>query len=354
MALFVKIILLPISFIYGLIVKFRNFLYNFKVFKSTEFDIPIIVVGNLTVGGTGKTPVSEYLITLLSNHFAVAFLSRGYRRKTKGYVLADTNSSPRDIGDEPFQVKQKFENLIVAVDEKRVRGISNLLKIKTKPDVIILDDAYQHRSVKPGLSILIIDYSQPIERDFFIPSGRLRDSVKEKDRADIVLITKSPDSIRPIDMRIMHTELKIKAFQSLFFSGLNYQNLRSLSGESSHDVSVSDLKNKDILLLTGIGNTKPILLFCKEKTKSYIHLSYKDHHDYSIKDLKTISDNFNLISSQNKIILTTEKDAVKLNLIIPKNHDLIENIYFVPIKIKILNNEQEVFNSIILNFVKKV
>lgn len=217
-----KIILWPLSVLYGIGVSIRNRLFNLGILKTQEFDIPIICVGNITVGGTGKTPHTESLINELKNDYRVACLSRGYKRKTSGFVLATANSTANDIGDEPMQIKAKFPEITVAVDANRVRGIKKLMQLPEKPEVIILDDGFQHRYVKADINIMLIDYNRPIYEDHLLPLGRLRESIHAKDRANYIIVTKCPQNISPIEKRIILKHLNLKAYQQLLFSSMKY------------------------------------------------------------------------------------------------------------------------------------
>ncbi len=352
MKIFKVILLYPISLIYGFVVKLRNTLFDLKILKSHEFDIPIISVGNITVGGTGKTPVTEYLISILKENYKVAVLSRGYKRKTKGFILAENKSDVNSIGDEPYQIKQKFPQITLAVDGNRVRGIKKLQESDKKIDLIILDDAFQHRYVKPGLSILLIDFTQPFFDDYYLPFGRLRDSIKEKHRADIILLTKAPKDIKPIDMRIIATNINLKAYQTLFFSTFSYNKFYSVHKDINKTINIEDLKNAVILLVTGIGNHKQILLQCSGISKEIIHEKYKDHHEYTESDMNNISKIFNNIKSENKFILTTEKDAGKLKRLICDDN-LKTKMFYCPIEISILNDDQDELNQRIFSYIKK-
>ena len=355
MKLFKAILFYPISLIYGLVVNIRNTLFDLNIFKSEEFEIPVISVGNITVGGTGKTPTTEYLIRLLQDNYKLAILSRGYMRKTKGFILANQDSSVETIGDEPYQVQKKFPDITVAVDEKRVRGIKKIQELKKDIDVIILDDAFQHRSVKPGFSILLIDYTQPFFEDSFLPYGRLRDNPKEKHRANIILVTKAPKDIKPIDMRIMATNLELRAYQSLHFSSLIYSQLLPVFNNSITSIEIDSLKEKKytILLVTGIGNFKPVLEYCNNTVTKVIHLPFKDHHKYTKKDIQLISEKYKSINAENKLILTTEKDAGKIRNIQFKDNEIKNKLFYCPIEFTILNNEKEDIDKQIINYVKK-
>ncbi len=353
---FLKFIFLyPISLLYGLGVQIRNFLFDTGVLKSTEFDIPVITVGNITVGGTGKTPMVEYLITLLKNKYKIAVLSRGYKRKTKGFILADKESDVLTIGDEPYQILLKFPDIIVAVDEKRVRGIKNLMNLENKPDIIILDDAFQHRYVRPALSLLLIDYSRPFLKDRYLPYGRLRDNQNQRYRAELIMVTKAPRNIKPIDMRITASDLKLKPYQSLYFSAIDYKGLMPVYSNEIFALDGEVLKQKEyaILLVTGIGNPAPIINYCKSLTKKVSVLSFKDHYQYTEKDIARIIKAFNIIDSEHKIIVTTEKDAVRFRLIKIEDAEITKRFYYYPIEMKILNKENDEFKKQIHYYIQK-
>lgn len=352
MKFFKVIFLYPISLIYAFAVNIRNTLFDLKFFKSEEFDLPVISVGNITVGGTGKTPVTEYLINALRKKYKIAVLSRGYKRKTKGFVLADIESDVNTIGDEPFQIKQKFPEIILAVDEKRSRGIKRLQELEEKPDLVILDDAFQHRHVKPGLSILLIDYTQPFFEDYFLPLGRLRDNPKEKHRAHIILVTKAPSDIKPIDMRIMATNLELKAYQTLFFTSFIYKYFYPVYKNVNKKLKFEEVEKTTVLLVTGIGNHKQMVVQCNKFAKEIIHLKFKDHHKYTEKDIKTISERYKNIDSDNKIILTTEKDAGKIKNLMC-DEEIKNKMFYCPVEIKILNNEKEIFEERVFTYIKK-
>lgn len=332
-------LLLPFSLLYGFITWIRNKCYDFGIFKSYSFNIPIISVGNLSVGGTGKTPQIEHLIRLLS-HKKIAVLSRGYKRKSKGFILANINCTAIDLGDEPFQYFQKFSEIIVAVDEKRVNGIQQLMKLPTPPDVILLDDAYQHRSVKPGLSILLTPFNDLYIDDFVLPAGNLREFKLGYKRADIVIVTKSPDNISEETQVKIKNKLKLLSHQQLYFSGTSYNEM--LKG-GKYNLSVDDLKKHEVLLITGIVNPKPVLLFLEKREINYKHLQFGDHHTFSAQDIVKIKREFDQISSEEKIILTTEKDYVRI-------FTNLKNCYFISIETIILKNKAD-FSRKILNYV---
>ena len=266
----------PLSLIYGLIVTIRNRLFDLKIIKSAEFDIPVISIGNITVGGTGKTPHIEYLIRLLANEFNIAVLSRGYKRKTRNYMLAAEESTSDDIGDEPKQLKQKFPDVHIAVDRKRVHGILNLLENIKDLKAILLDDAYQHRYVKPGLSILLIDYNQPLSSDYMLPFGNLREKRCETGRADIIIITKTPKDLKPIEKKILIKDLKILPYQFLYFTTYDYKNPEPVFDNNIKRLDFHSIrKNKSsILLVTGIAQPGPLVKFLNSYLYTIDHMNF--------------------------------------------------------------------------------
>lgn len=330
-----KYLLLPFSFLYGLITDIRNYWYDKGFLKEYNFDLPIINVGNLTVGGTGKTPHVEYLIRLLKDNFVITTLSRGYGRKTKGFILADTTVNSQIIGDEPYQFYQKFVSEIeVAVGENRVEAIIKILIHNPNNDLIILDDAFQHRAVKPSLNVLLIDYARPIYEDFTFPTGRLRERRHGAKRADAVIITKNPTELSIQKQREIENRLQPYLIQNtpIFFTKIKYgkpQNCRS----GKEDITI----NK-VVLLSGIANPKPFEEYVKTHFEVVNHLIYNDHHDYSERDLEEIVAKNNFSGTT---ILMTEKDMVKF---IPfLNHELLKGVelYYLPIEIEFLNTDMK-------------
>ena len=306
--------LLPLSWLYGLGVGFRNLLFEMGVLKERSYPTPVISVGNITVGGTGKTPHVEYLIRLLKGHLHVAVLSRGYKRKSRGFLLATPETPLRDLGDEPYQMKQKYPGIDVAVDAKRTRGIEHLTSgtyTKKEVDAILLDDAYQHRYVKPGLNILLVDYHRLIIYDKLLPAGRLREPVKGKDRADIVIVTKCPTTLNPMEFRVLTKQMNLYPYQQLYFTTIKYEPLRPLFEGTEHIEKLEELAGRNILLLTGIASPKQIYYDLKPHTPNILPLRYGDHHNFKKKDIKKINEAFEALPSP-KLIITTEKDAVRL------------------------------------------
>ncbi len=327
----VRLLLFPFAILYDLITSIRNWLYDIGVFKSTSFDIPVIAVGNLSVGGTGKTPQVEYLVHLLKNDYKIAILSRGYKRKTKGFLLLNNSHSAIDVGDEPLQYYKKFGNEInVAVDVNRTNGIKQLLS-KTSPEIILLDDAFQHRKVKASIYILLTKYNDLYVDDYLLPTGNLRENRRGAKRADIVIVTKCPADLSLEEQNQIRKKLNLGKTQALFFSAISYD--ENLKGEKN--ISIDSLKNKEIVLITGIANPKPLVEYLNNKGVKIHHLKYPDHYYFSNKDIEKIKS-----VSKGKIILTTEKDFVRLQY-------KINNLYYIEIKNNFIN--EIVFDEIIEN-----
>ena len=335
--------LYPASWLYGAVVMMRNKLFDWEVLQSKSFDIPIISVGNLAVGGTGKTPHTEYLIKFLCNQYKVAVLSRGYKRHTKGYVLATPESTARSIGDEPYQMHQKFPSVTVAVDEKRCHGIEKLLALqKPSIDVILLDDAFQHRYVQADKNIVLIDYNRPVHEDCLLPAGRLRESVQALKRADYIIVTKCPKSIQPIEKRILSKHLKIKPYQQLFFTTLEYGKIKPLFPQ--YESIVPD-RSSSILCLTGIAQPGPYIDHLKTFTSDITEIRYPDHHHFSKKDFQQIARAFESIENPKKYIFTTEKDAVRLKAC-PLPEELQRVIYYIPVEPVFIDQDDLLLNEI--------
>ena len=350
--------LLAFSWFYGLGVGFRNLLFEMGVLKSRSFDVPVISVGNITVGGTGKTPHVEYLVRLLKDKAKVAMLSRGYKRKSRGFILSDKDTPMRMIGDEPYQIKQKFPDIIVAVDKKRTRGIAKLTESEDAPDVILLDDAFQHRYVKPGINILLVDYHRLVIYDRLLPAGRLREPVKAKDRADIVIITKCPKDLKPMEFRVITKAMKLYPYQQLFFSTLEYDapkavfpELANLAGLARLD-NLDSLENKNILLLTGIASPEQLKHDLGGLESQITPLTFADHHNFSQKDVSFINDSFASMAEP-KMILTTEKDATRLTAVEGLSDEVKRNMFVLPMRIVIMQDQEEDFNKKIIGYVFK-
>lgn len=327
-------LLFPFSLIYFFIIKIRNICYDKKFFKQNKLDIITICVGNITIGGTGKTPHVEYLIKLLKNKYKIAVLSRGYKRQTRGFLIANNNSSYKQIGDESLQIKQKFSDIIVAVDENRVRGVKRLISL-VQPEIVILDDAFQHRSIIPSYSIVLIDFNRPVYKDSILPMGSLREPISSLERADMIIITKCPINIDNNQKREIINRFALFN-KSIFFTYYSY-----LKPVSIFDKKISSIENKDVLLITGIANTKYLKKYISAKSNSIKEIKFGDHHKYNKFDVLRIIKAYESIKSKEKIIVTTEKDAVKLRIF--EKHFINIQIYYIPITVKFIDNSEEKF-----------
>ncbi|HZL09277.1 MAG TPA: tetraacyldisaccharide 4'-kinase [Prolixibacteraceae bacterium] len=349
-----KLLLYPISAIYGFIVSIRNFLYDYKLFQSTEFEIPVISIGNITVGGTGKTPHTEYLVDLLRKQFRIATISRGYKRKTKGYLEVELNSLATTVGDEPLQIKTKFNEIQVIVDEKRVNAIENIQKQEPEllPDIILLDDAFQHRSVTAGINILLIDFNRPINKDMLLPAGRLRESKWQMRRANVIIYTKCPPEIAPITRRIIMNDVNLRPYQNLFFTTMVYQPLSPVFPEEVIDIPDLASDKVNVLLVTGIANPEHLHKYLITFAKEIIELEFPDHHNFKDSNIQQIEQTFAGIDAEKKIIITTEKDSMRL-----KDMDLSPsikaNLFYIPLKIKFLDSEGKNFDEKIITYVRE-
>ncbi len=347
----------PISWLYGLVVETRNKLFDWHILPSEEFAIPIISVGNLAVGGTGKTPHVEYLIELLSSQYRIAVLSRGYKRKTRGFVLANEHSTVRDIGDEPYQIKQKYPNLIVAVDGKRRRGIKRLQQEHPDLDVILLDDAFQHRYVNPLVSIVLTDYNRALHLDRLLPAGRLRESKHGLSRADIVIVTKCPDEMKPIEYNIVSRWLHLFPYQCLYFTRLVYGNLQAVFPEDcptgKQEIPLQQLTLADeALVVTGIANPHPLLQHLTPLFKEVKTRCFPDHHNFSVKNLREISTLFASSQGKKNYLITTEKDAVRLQAL-PLDKELRQSLYYLPIQVEFMRQAGTSFDEKVSDIIFK-
>ena len=359
--------LLPLSWLYGLGVGFRNLLFEMGILKSRPYSTPVISVGNITVGGTGKTPHVEYLVRLLKDQAKVAVLSRGYKRKTSGFVLAGDDATVRTIGDEPYQMKTKFPDITVAVDKKRTRGIEKLTSgdYVKDIDVIFLDDAFQHRYVKPGINILLVDYHRLIIYDKLLPAGRLREPIDSKNRADIVIVTKCPKDLKPMEFRVITKAMSLYPYQQLFFSTHEFEALRPVFPTNQNTQSAQNtqiiqstqtlseaLADQHILLLTGIASPEQMLNDLKTYAKEVTPLAFSDHHNFKKKDVERINEAFSALPSP-KLIVTTEKDETRLKQVEGLSDEVKSHLYALPIKIQILLDQENIFNQSIINYVRK-
>lgn len=349
--------LYPASWLYGMVVTLRNKLFDWGILRSKSFDVPTICVGNIAVGGTGKTPHTEYLIKLLHENYRVAVLSRGYKRHTKGFVLADEKSTARTIGDEPYQIKSKFPDIRVAVDANRCRGIEKLLTLKEPGvEVILLDDAFQHRYVKADINILLTDYHRLFCDDTLLPAGRLREPSEGKNRAQIVIVTKCPVTIKPIDFNIINKRLGLYPYQQLYFSSFRYGDLKAVFSAVApvKERSLSSLTaTEQVLLVTGIASPAPMVEEIKTHTPHIDVLSFGDHHDFSPRDMLHIKERFGKLKGEQRLIITTEKDATRLLHHPAIDEELKTHLYALPVEIEILQNQQDNFNQHIIGYVRK-
>lgn len=330
-------ILTPISWVYAGVMWIRNKLFDTGVFHEESFDIPVISVGNITVGGTGKTPHVEYLVSCLSSVYNIAVLSRGYKRKTKGYIEANAKSTPDQIGDEPMQIFQKYGSRIkVAVCENRRKGIRELMRTNPDLEMVILDDAFQHRWVKPRVSILLMDYNRPIYNDHILPLGRLRESTHSVNRADMVIVTKCPTNMTPLQYRLVSKELDLMSYQKLYFSHYSYGGLLPVFPDNApYHVSIGQLTENDAaLLVTGVAHPRYFVRHFKQYPFKIKVDHFPDHHDFSRQDIDEIRQKFNQLKGDRKVIITTEKDAVRLscNPYVPR--DLKPYFFYLPIGVE--------------------
>ena len=346
-----NILLAPFAWIYALVLNVRNWLYDCGILKSRSFSVPTICIGNLALGGTGKTPHTEYLIRLLKDKVNVAVLSRGYGRMTKGYLLAKEDTGYEELGDEPLQYHYKFKDILVAVDENRCEGVDNLMAFAPDTNVILLDDAYQHRQIKPGLNILLTEYYNIYKKDRLVPAGKLRDVKSAAKRADIIIVTKSPRVLLPYDKRDMVNMIDAKPYQKIFFTYIDFQDLVPVN-ETARNTKLQDMKS--VYLFCGIANPYPLEDHLKRKYNTLITNYYDDHHRFTDTDVDVILDGFNSVIGKNKIIVTTEKDLMRLT-----NHKYIsrfENVplFTIPIEVRFNDaKEEEIFNNLILDYVGK-
>ncbi|TKK71811.1 tetraacyldisaccharide 4'-kinase [Ilyomonas limi] len=341
----IRLLLLPFALLYGLVIAMRNWLYDKKVLRSATFNFPLICVGNLSVGGTGKSPMVEYLVELLQSRFKVATLSRGYKRKTKGYGLANETTTALEIGDEPMQFHLKFPQVAVAVGEERLVAIPQLLHDRPGTEVIILDDAFQHRAISAGLNILLTDYNNLFYNDWFLPTGDLRDERRSYKRAHIIVVTKCPATLGTDEKNKIVKQIKLQEQQHLFFTAIQY-------GQPYHIITKQPIgitAQQEVLLVCGIANPQPLKDYLTAQVASFTELSYSDHHIFTIDDLKEMRKKYGQLQGINTFILTTEKDAVRLLKFSEALRDL--PLYVLPVKHQFLFGEGAQFNQLLHDFV---
>ena len=340
-----RYLLFPFAFIYGAIIWLRNLFFDKNILKSASFNFPVICVGNLAVGGTGKTPMVEYMVEMLQVRYKTATLSRGYKRKTKGFTIANDQTTAIDIGDEPMQFHQKFPKITVAVGEERLFAIPQILHQRPETKVIILDDAFQHRTVKAGFNILLTDYKNLYTRDLMMPAGDLRDIKSSRKRADIIIVTKCRQGLDEDEKNELITEIDPLPHQQVLFTEILYAQPYHLFSRQQINMGAQT----DVLLVCGIANPKPLMEFLTVHVHSYDMIRYPDHHIFSFDDLKEIKRHFEKLESKNKIVITTEKDAVRLQKYI--NELSSYPIYVLPIKHSFLFNEAALFETSVTDFI---
>ena len=341
-----RILLLPFSLLYGLVIIIRNLLFDKNIFKSSSFNLPLICVGNVSVGGTGKSPMVEYLLRMLQHRYKIATLSRGYKRKTRGYALAGPGTTALEIGDEPMQFYTKFPNAAIAVGEERLEAVPQLLHDKPGTQVILLDDAFQHRSIKAGLNILLTDYSNLFTRDFFLPTGDLRDQRSSYKRAEIIVVTKCPATLTEEEKKSVTKEIAPSSQQKIFFCTTLYGHPYQIITRQERQVNTDD----EILLVCGIANPKPLKNYLLEHSHTYYDQLYSDHHIFTIDDLQEIKKKFTEIAAEHKMIITTEKDAVRLMKFEAELNDL--PLYVLPVEHFFLFEEGPLFEAGVVNFIE--
>ncbi|MBU1009569.1 MAG: tetraacyldisaccharide 4'-kinase [Bacteroidetes bacterium] len=345
-----RLLLLPVAWIYQLILIVRHKLFDWQILRPVAFQHPVICVGNLSMGGTGKTPQVEYIIRLLKNNYRIATLSRGYRRKSSGFLLASNEMTYQQIGDEPKQYINKFDDIIVAVDEKRVHGIRKLQELPNPPKIVILDDAFQHRQVKPGINILLTDFHNLYPNDWLFPAGNLRDLSSQARRANVIIVTKTPRVFSPFTKRRLIEIIRPQPGQMLYFSYLDYGRLTPVNNKSKVFIPKT---LTTILMFCGIGNPYPFEEHLRDLCSNLIVHDYPDHHVYTENDIKHLEREFEAILGKNKIMVTTEKDAMRL--IDSPYFSRLERfpLFYIPIEVKFHENKAKGFDQYLTEYVRK-
>ena len=330
----------------------RNKLFDWRILKPTSFDLPVIGIGNLSAGGTGKTPTAEYVVKLLlENGYSPALLSRGYGRKTTGFVEVMTDAAASMVGDEPYQVKRKFPEVYVAVCEDRVIGVENILYLKPETDVIVLDDSFQHRKIKPGFNILLTDYNHPYYNDLLLPAGMLREPISGRKRADVIIVTKSPQDIDGPSKTNIKRRLKAKPGQEVYFTSIAYQPLQNVFNEDQ--MPLNDLNRFKILLFTGIANTAPLEKFFHDKKTDFKLIKYPDHHNFSTVEIEKIISDWKNLEGNDKILVTTEKDWRRMEGTEQAGLFAGLPLYFLPIAMQGNPAEKLIFDKTVINYVQR-
>lgn len=340
-----RIFLLPFALLYWLVIGIRNWMFDKKILPSSSFGLPLICVGNLSVGGTGKSPMVEYLVLSLKDRYKLGTLSRGYKRKTTGYALADEKTTALEIGDEPMQFHLKFPDLPVAVGEERIVAIPQLLHDRPETQVIILDDAFQHRTVRAGLNILLTDYNNLFTRDFYLPTGDLRDLKSSYTRAEVIVVTKCRKDLDETEKKKIIREIRPVPGQQVFFTCIDYSRPYHIITREERGLE----STVDILLVTGIANPRPLKKMLEDYSNTYQMLQYADHHIFTIDDLQEIRRTFDKLTATDKVILTTEKDAVRLLKFSEEIREL--PLYVVPVRHRFLFDEGPVFDKRVSDFI---
>ncbi|TCO08281.1 tetraacyldisaccharide 4'-kinase [Natronoflexus pectinivorans] len=354
--MFLRKLLLPFTWLYAFIMHARNFMFDKGILSSQSYNVPVISIGNITVGGTGKTPLAEHVIRLLLPHHSCAMLSRGYGRKTRGVFLADAASDYKTIGDEPMQMHRKFKELTVVVAEKRQAGMELLLSKSSSPNVVVLDDAYQHRYVKPGFSILVTDYHRPMWKDFCFPAGNLREPLSGIKRANLIVVNKVPGNLSLVEADAIRKKLRKCDSQQMFFTTVVYKNPAPLLKNNAQDKSFQEIlseKNTPLVAMAGIGNPEPFFKMAREFGVPVSTIRFPDHHDFSENDIRKIDEEGKRIGFPNPMILTTEKDAIRLDSNKHVSEQMKSRIWYIPIELEFLFGEQVIFDKKIKDYVGK-
>lgn len=353
----IRFLLLPVGWLYSFVTRLRNLLFDWKILPSKKYPVPIICIGNISVGGTGKTPFTEYLIALLKKRCRVATLSRGYKRKTSGFLRVTEDSTADEAGDEACQVKQKFPDILVAVDENRRRGISRLLALPEaeRPEVILLDDAMQHRYVIPSLTIMLTDYHNMYYEDYILPVGNLRESIHGAYRADIIVVTKCNEELKPIDLRIIEKNMSLMANQRLYFSDIKYHRVEALfplQATAPPPCSLNEPPDagQHLLLIAGIANPQLFIKSFQVRSKNVRTCIFPDHHDYTPEDIRQIEAEFQQMPAP-RCIICTEKDAMRLKTLAYLPETWKPYLYYLPISVEFLFDRGENFDARILKHV---
>lgn len=345
----IRLLLLPLSWLYWLAVRIRNWLFDAGIAKSFEFDIPTICVGNLTVGGTGKTPHTDYLISLLKSEYKIALLSRGYGRKTKGFRIVEPTSTAGEVGDEPLQLKIKHPQVTCAVHEDRVNGVVELLAIQPELEALVLDDAFQHRWIRAGLNILMVDYNRPINKDFLLPAGNLRDSISEVKRANIVVVSKCPENISTDDQQRFISKINLNDTQQIYFTTYRYGVPKAIHNGS---LELAPNPTKPVVALAGIANPGKFFNQVENQFNVLQKKAFADHHNFTVKEILSIFEATSKRMGKGFAVITTEKDAARIRTL-PLSAEVMQKFYYLPLEVHFLNNEGNRFNRQILSYVRE-